>query len=286
MARVIDTRRSRLLLATLVFAHLLAISHQVDGGGGISLLERSVFLVLSPFQRLVAAVVRSASHAWADYVDLRGVREENRRLEGRVRTLETDLQQERHQAGEAARLRELLSLQAILPLETVAAEVVSREGQPWFRIVTLNRGTADGVALNAAVISPSGVVGRVIRVGPKAAQVQLLLDTNSGVGVLLERTRTSGVVSGQVGPDSGQPELVMKYVSASADVGAGDAVVTSGLDRIFPKGLVVGRVRSVGPVAGLFKEVLVTPSARFEELEEVLVLRGATEAPVLTEAVK
>lgn len=286
MARVIDTRRNRLLLAFLIFGHLLAISHQVDGGGGVSLLERSVFLTLSPFQRLVAAVVRGASGAWSEYVDLRGVREGSRRLEARLRALETELQQGRHQAAEAARLRELLELQAILPLKTVAAEVISREGQPWFRTLTLNRGTADGVVLNAAVISPSGVVGRVIRVGPRAAQVQLLLDSNSGVGVLLERTRTGGVVSGQVGPDSGEPDLVMKYVSATADVRTGDVVVTSGLDRIFPKGLVVGRVRSVGALGGLFKEVLVSPSARFEELEAVLVLRGTTESPVLSEAVR
>jgi rod shape-determining protein MreC len=88
----------------------------------------------------------------------------------------------------------------------------------------------------------------------------------------------TGVLQGQVGPaDEAKFDLVMKYVPALADVAVGDVVVTSGLDRIHPKGLVVGRVRSVGAGAGLFKDVLVTPSAGFDRIEEVLVVRRAAE---------
>jgi rod shape-determining protein MreC len=102
----------------------------------------------------------------------------------------------------------------------------------------------------------------------------------------------AGVVSGQVGSPDGSPgatpnELVMKYVPVAADVAENDLVVSSGSERIFPKGLVIGRVRSVGVGAGLFKEVRVTPSSRFDRLEEVLVERGFAREPLATpEAVR
>jgi rod shape-determining protein MreC len=287
MALVIDARKSRVLLVVLVLVHLVVISHQVDAGGGASLLQRVVFSLLSPLQSGVAGVLRGVSAAWAGYVDLRGVHEKNRRLEERLREVETLLQEKQHAAREAERLRELLDLRPTLPLETIVAEVVTRDGVPWFRTITVDKGREQGVALDAPVISPTGVLGRVIAVGPHAAKVQLLLDRDSGAGVLIERTRVNGVVAGQVGfTDAGATDLVMKYVPELADVKVGDEVVTSGLDRIYPKGLFVGRVSSVGRGVGLFKEILVTPSARFDRIEEVLVVVSSREKPVLTERVR
>ena len=287
MARVIDARRSRLLLAGLIVGHLIVISQQVDGGGGSSLLERLIFNVLTPPQRAVAAGLRGIQAAWAGYVDLRGVRRRNEELAGRVASLEADLENERQRAAEAERLGEMLELKKALPLQTVAAQVIARDGLPWFRTLTLDRGTSAGIALNAAVLSTTGVVGRVVAVGPAAARVQLLLDRDSGVAVLSERSRVTGIVAGQVGVEgAGKTDLTMKYVSSLADVVVGDRILTSGLDQIYPKGLVVGRVRSVGAPAGLFKEVVVAPSARFDQIETVLVVRGGPEGVTLTESVK
>ncbi|MFI5170713.1 MAG: rod shape-determining protein MreC, partial [Vicinamibacterales bacterium] len=204
---------------------------------------------------------------------------ENRALRQQVRSLETELQLRAHRAQEAVRLRELLALQQAVPLDTLAAQVVGRDGVPWFRSLTLDKGEADGVKLDAAVISATGVVGRVFATGPHAARVQVLLDRDSGAAALVERSRVSGVVSGQVSTaEAGAEDLALKYVSERADVVVGDVVVTSGLDRIFPKGLVIGRVRSVGDVTGLFREIRVEPSARFDRLEEVLVLKGSPPA--------
>jgi len=161
-------------------------------------------------------------------------------------------------------------------MDTVAAQVVGRDGVPWFRTLTLDRGEADGVALDAPVMSPTGVVGRVFAVGPHAARVQVLLDRDSGAGVLVERSRVPGVVSGQVsGQASGAEDLVLEYVPERSDVAVGDVVVTSGVDGIYPKGLVVGRVRYVGKGSGLFRDIRVEPSARFDRLEVVLVVRQA-----------
>jgi rod shape-determining protein MreC len=287
VARVIDARKSRLLLAGLVVSHLIVIGQQVDGGGGGSLLQRLIFDLLTPIQRLVAAGLRGTEAAWAGYVDLRGVRQRNAELEARLAAVETDLEGERQQAAEAERLREMLDLKKALPLETVAAHVIARDGLPWFRTVTLDRGTASGVGLNAAVLSSTGVVGRVIGVGPRAARVQLLLDHDSGVAALDERSRATGIVAGQVGVEgTGKPDLMMKYVSSLGDVVVGDRILTSGLDRIYPKGLVIGRVRAIGPAAGLFKEVVVAPSARFDQMEALLIVRGGSEPLAITESVK
>jgi len=224
---------------------------------------------------------------WLGYVGLRGARDENRRLQERVRTLEIQLEATQQQIGEASRLREILELRPILPFPTMTAQVIAREGVPWFRNITIDKGQKDGVALNAPVLGVGGVMGRVVSVGPTAAKVQLLLDRDCGVGVRIERSRTTAVVAGQVAfSDSGTSELLMKYVPVLADVAVGDVVVTSGLDQIYPKGLVVGRVRSVGKGSGLFKEVAVQPSANFEKIEEVMVATAPPQPTVLTESVR
>jgi rod shape-determining protein MreC len=282
-----DTRRSRLLLAALIVSHLVVIGHQVDGGEGLSLLQRVVFKTLAPVQHVVAVAVHGVGQAWSSYLDLRSVHDENTRLADRVAGLERQIQDEQQRVLEAERLRELLELRQVLPVATIAAEVVGRDGLPWFRTLTLDKGKQDGIELDAAVLSPTGIVGRVVAVGPRAARVQLLLDRDSGVAAMIERSRVAGVVCGQVGfADQGKPDLVMKYVSSLSDVAVGDRVLSSGLDRIYPKGLVIGRVRSVGAGAGLFREVVVTPSAGFDRLEEVLVVRDPPEQPALTEAIR
>jgi rod shape-determining protein MreC len=272
MARPAERRHPRILLAALLLAHLLVISRQVDAGGGVSLLESSVLFVVLPVQSAVHRVGDAVAGAWSGYVDLRGARAEKWALEERVRGLETQLQERSQRAREAEALRDLLGLRALLPVETLAAEVTGRDGTPWFRTLTLNKGSDDGVHLNAAVLGSSGVVGRVIRRGPRACLVQLLLDQESGAGVRIERSRVTGVVAGQVGlTERPSRDLVLRYVPAMADVVPGDVVVTSGLDRIFPPGLLVGRVRSVSRGSGLFSDIRVTPSADFDRLEIVLV---------------
>lgn len=273
MASVIETRKSRLLLVSLVLVHLVAISKQVERGGQ-SLLGQGLFAIVAPVQGLITGSIRAVSGGWSGYVDLRRVHEENRSLQERVRVLESQLQDRQEQAQEAERLREMLQLRKELPLHVLAAEVIVREGVPWSRTITLDKGSADGVRLNAAVISTTGVVGRVIAVGPHASRVQLILDGQAGVGVRIERSRVTGVLVGQPGmPASVIGDLVMKYVPSLADVVVGDVVVTSGLDHLYPPGLVVGRVRSATRGTGLFKEIVVTPSAQFNTLEEVMVVR-------------
>jgi len=130
-------------------------------------------------------------------------------------------------------------------------------------------------------------VGRVVALADDAARVQILLDRDCSLGVLVERSRVTGVVQGQVGlADSGTTDVRMKYVPALADIQQGDRILTSGLDGIYPKGQIVGNVRSVGIPEGLFREVLVTPSVAFDRIEEVLIVQLPPQPTSFPESVR
>jgi rod shape-determining protein MreC len=137
-----------------------------------------------------------------------------------------------------------------------------------FRTVTIDKGTGQGVEANMAVISPAGVVGRVILPSGRASRVQLLIDGNAAAGALIERTRVQGVVQG-----FGDGSLRMHYVPATADVKPGDLVVTSGIDGIYPKGFVIGTIEQVERGTAGYHEITVRPAVDFTRLEEVLVVR-------------
>jgi rod shape-determining protein MreC len=257
-------------LLAFVILHLVAISRQVDVEG-ISLFERTVLSFFSPVQNAVSAVVMGVQGAWNSFVDLRSVGEENEELKSRLRTAEIQLLSQRAAVEENSRLRVFLDLKPRLPMASVLADVVARNASPWFGTISINKGFADGVSHGATVLSPSGVLGRVITVSANSASVQLLVDRDSGAAVLTERGRVDGIVSGFQDDADGSPLLLMKYVPSLAAVSPGEVVVTSGLDRLFEKGLVVGTVLRVAEPVGLFKDVWVRPSASPAFAEQVFV---------------
>jgi rod shape-determining protein MreC len=175
---------------------------------------------------------------------------------------------------EARRLRGLLDLRDESSYRAVAARVIARGAVGAARTILLGSGSHDGIANNQAVITPHGVVGRVIETAPGVTKVQTLLDPNSGVAALIQRTRVQGVVIGE-----GEETCRMAFVSELANVEVGDVVVTSGLDEIYPKGTIIGTVSEVGEASGLTRYVQVRPEVDFLRLEEVLVLTGAPAAP-------
>ena len=138
---------------------------------------------------------------------------------------------------------------------------------PDFRTVTLDKGTRDGLRADMAIISPAGVVGRLVVPSARSAQVQLLVDRNAAAGALVERSRAQGVIVG-----GGDDKLMMEYVSEVSDVVVGDIVVTSGIDGIYPKGFEIGRVERVEKNGTAYKRITVKPSVDFSALEEVLVV--------------
>jgi rod shape-determining protein MreC len=261
-------RRGNHLTFLLVLAgHVLLISSQVTTEEGHSVLQSGILAVLSPLQRGGEIVLSTTRSAWNEYVDLRAVRTENRQLRERIARLEQALWMDKEAVASYHRLRRVVELAEQLPFQSVVAEVTGVDASAWFQSLTVNRGARQGVRLNAPVVGPGGLVGRVIAVAPGAAQVQLLSDRDCSVGALLVRGRSRGIISG-----TGTAALQMKYVSNLEDVAVGDLVVTSGIDGMYPKGIAVGRVVQLQNGPRLFKNITVEPAARLERLEEVFIL--------------
>jgi rod shape-determining protein MreC len=263
--------RPGILLGIAVVFYVILISAQINTTKGVPLLQALTFGTFAEVQRFSTAIVDSVRSGWAGYLDLRRVRDENAGLRQALRSLEVRLQEEHAQAQRTDNLRQLLELKERSGLETVAAEIIAGSASPEFRTMTIDKGSSDGLEANMAVISPAGVVGRVILSSPSAAKVQLLIDRNAAAGALIERTRVQGVVTGV-----GDGSLRMEYVPGTADVKPGDLVVTSGIDGIYPKGFVIGTIDVADRGPGTYHEIVVKPAVDVTRLEEVLVVRGPT----------
>ncbi|MDE3154053.1 MAG: rod shape-determining protein MreC [Acidobacteriota bacterium] len=265
---ILDLRQhTGYLLAAIVVGHVILISTQVTSRTGVPVLAEVTFGVFSQVQRGTAAVVDGAEQVWRNYAALRGVRSDNRMLREELATARVQLQEQRALAERSRTLEQLLGLRDRSNLSMAAADVIAAGATPDFRTVTIDRGTLGGLHRDMAVIAPGGVVGRVVMSGLNASQVQLLIDRNAAAGALIERSRAQGVI---MGGDNGQ--LRMQYVAETADVKVGDEVVTSGIDGIYPKGFVIGRVTRVEHGVGGYRLIAVAPAVDFHSLEEVMVI--------------
>lgn len=261
-------QRPGFLLSAAILLHVILISAQVNTASGLPILQVVTFGSFSELQRATMATFGGVRGLWSGYVALQQVQEENNALKHELQSLQVSLQQERAEAQRTDNLRQLLELRERAKLDTVAAEVIAGAASPDFRTVTIDKGSSEDLATDMAVISPAGVVGRVILPSRRAAKVQLLIDRNAAAGALIERTRVQGVVVG-----IGDGTLKMQYVPGTADVKTGDLVVTSGIDGIYPKGFVIGTIDHTDRGAGAYHEIVVRPAVDFSRLEEVLVVR-------------
>lgn len=255
------------LLAAVIVGHLILISTQVNSRSGVPVLAAVSFGAFSEVQRGTAAIVSGTAGLWDDYVALWHVRAENEQLRQALTDTRIQLQEQRALADRSQRLEQLLALKQRTPLSLSAADVIAAGASPDFRTVTIDKGSDAGLHRDMAVIAGAGVVGRVVMAGLHASEVQLVVDRNAAVGALIERSRAQGVVMG-----NGGPLLQMQYVSETADVKPGDTVMTSGIDGIYPKGLVIGQVQTVEHGVGGYKLIAVRPSVDLSRLEEVLVV--------------
>jgi rod shape-determining protein MreC len=273
-------RRTGYLLLAIMVGHVILISAQVQSKSGVRVLEAVTFGAFSRVQLGAAAVVNGVRNGYGGYVGLRGVRAENEALRARLSELEVRLQEQRALAARAAQLQKLLDLKRSTTLPMLAAEVIGGNPNPGMRTITIDRGSADGVRTNMAVIAARGVVGRVIgEPAAHAARVQLLIDRDAAAGAIIERSRAGGMVTGSVV----DPPLRMELVSSLADVKPGDLVVASGVDGIYPKGYAVGHVETAAR-SGLYLTITVRPTVDFSSLEEVLVVLTPPRSAVPAEA--
>jgi rod shape-determining protein MreC len=261
-------QRTAMLFIAVVLGHIILISAQVNSSAGVPLLEVVTFGAFAEVQRGAAGLTGGIRDAWSGYGNLRHVRAENEELRRKLGELQVQFQQERARAERALQLENLLGFKQQLRVDTIAAGVIGASASLDFRGITIDRGTSQAVTANMAVIGPAGLVGRVVTPTAHASKVQLLIDRNAAAGALVERSRAQGIVVG-----SGVDMLRMDFVPATADVKAGDVVVTSGVDGIYPKGFVIGKVEQVENGNGIYKAIRVRPSVEFNRLEEVLVVK-------------
>lgn len=258
------------LLGLVVGVCLLLLTVQTRGHRARA--ADALALLTTPAQRAVAAVHRVASGAWTTYRDWKDVRGENRRLREEIERLRIEGLRVSETSEENRRLRRLLVLREMLPLTTVAGEVIGRESGGWGRALTVNRGRGDDVTRMSAVIAPEGLVGRVVDLRPGAAVVQVVTDPASTVGGHAVRSRTAGIVEGGT-----RGTLRFKYMAREGEPPVvGDLIVTSGAGGMFPRGIPIGRVRAIDDRgSAMFHFAVLVPAVDLARLEEVLLLTGA-----------
>jgi rod shape-determining protein MreC len=282
---VLDIRqRTGWAFMIVILAHIILISAQVKTRRGVPVLEEVTFGAFAEVQRAATGGVATVQEGWQNYFALQQIRQENEQLRQEVAQLRIGLQQERAIAQQSRALQQLLDLRGTPDLKTGAAAVLGSGPDANFRTMTIDKGTQDGLRPNMAVIAPTGVVGRVVMPVARSSKVQLLIDRDAGAGVMIERSRANGVISGSGATDelSFRAGLLdLDYIPSTADVKAGDRVVSSGIDGIYPKGFVVGEIQSVEREAGEYR-IKVRPAVDFASLETVLVVLD-TPPPIETD---
>ena len=250
----------------------MLLAFQVKREHNVTLVRYWAVQAFTPVERVGTWSFSKVRGFWSGYVGLRDTRDENQRLKAEVDQLRMRNRELESKAAEAQRLSVILNFREAHPETTMlAAEVIGASADPASHTLFINRGEHDHLRRNLAVITPDGVVGKIVEVFPSAAQVLLINDKESGVGALLENSRAHGVIKG-----TGDLEPRMEYVENGEKVQPGDLILTSGEDRIYPKGIPVGTVESAAQ-SSPFQSIRVRPAARLDRLEEVLVLMSQQE---------
>jgi rod shape-determining protein MreC len=257
-----------ILAALLLFQVVLMSTNARHPDSEQSFLRVWLVTALTPIVRGANAVVSSVTGVVASYVDVRHAREENVELRERVDELAAERNKALERAAELNSIRAQLALPARPPYRELAANVASRDAALWFRRFVIDRGTLDDIKRDMPVSASGGIVGRIIAVGPNFAMVQAITDKHAGVGAMLQNSRAMGEVHGL---DNDRCEL--KNISTAEKVEVGESVVTTGLDRIYPKGLLIGTVERIeaDPNAPWHK-IIVKPAAAVDRVEHVFVL--------------
>jgi rod shape-determining protein MreC len=267
MINAISRHRPLALLTGVILAQVLLLAYQIRRDHDVRLIRYWSVQASMPAARGGTWFFSHVGGLWSGYVDLHDARNENQRLQQQVGQLQLRNSELETEAAEAHRLETLLNFRDAHPeAQMLAAQVISASADPGSENLFINRGEDDHIKRNMGVITPDGVVGKVVEVFPNTSQVMLMTDKDMGVGAMFSDSRTHGVVKG-----TGEPQPLMDYVVNDEKVSAGETIVTSGEDRIFPKGLLVGQVASAKD-GNPFQKILVHPAARLDRLEDVIVL--------------
>jgi rod shape-determining protein MreC len=256
-----------LLFGCLLTAILVLIISMADRKE-FTVLHKFGLEVIGPFQTAISKVSNYSGSIRQKYVDLLSVREENEQLRQELLQYRTANIEYREALATNVRLQKLLELKESLPPPTLTAEIVGKDPSLWFRTLTINRGSSDGVQKGMPVVTVEGVVGQILTSSPNYSKVLLATDPNSAVDVITQKTRVHGIVKGL-----GRDAFGLNYVFKSAVVEKGDFVLTSGLGGVFPKGLMVGSVLEItNSRRGMFQKIEIEPAVDFSQLEHLIII--------------
>ncbi len=279
MPAFIRRHRSFFTLLVVVAAQILLLSLQITRNNHVPLIRYWAVEAFDPFERSLGGLMKASVNAFRTYQHLWRAEQENQELHIQLVAEQAQIQRLGEQAEESQRLRTLLDFKNQLTFQTMPAEVIGSsnsgldqpsENSKVLTAIFIDKGSDSGLTADLAVITPEGVVGKILAIFPHSAQVLLITDPSSGVGVTLAQSRVQGILKG--GSNS---FCDLKYVMNEEEVKRGEAVVTSGLDQVYPKGLSVGNVANVGD-GDIYKTINVKPAVDLNRLEMVLVVLKPT----------
>jgi len=270
MESVLGRYRNLVILVGVLFLQILGLAVQVKRSNDTEntrLIRVWAVDAITPFERVLIWAQNGTGNLWHNYVYLRGVRAENRQLKDQIEQLRLEQVRLNDDAAQAHRLQALLAFKEQFIAKTVAAQVIGSSGTDASRLLYIDKGENQHLKRDMAVITADGIVGKVLQVYPSVSQVLLINDQSSGVGTILEKSRLQGVLKG-----TANGQVALEGVMSDEQVSPGEAVLTSGGDQIFPKGLPVGTVTKVSTGKDLFLNIGIKPAVNLSKLEEVLVV--------------
>ncbi len=262
----VNRHRPLFVLVVMVTAQLLLLSLQITRNHNVRLIRYWTVETFDPLERSLGGLMNVSSTAYRSYRHLWHAEQENQELYNQLAAAQEQIQRLGEQAGETQRLRTLLDFKNELAFQTVAAEVIASSPGENSNAIFIDKGSDSGLTNDLAVITPQGVAGKILAIFPHSAQVLLITDPESGVGVTLAQSRVQGILKG-----STNTSCDLRYVMNDETVSTGEAVVTSGLDQVYPKGLPVGSVMYAGS-GNIYKNITVKPAVDLSRLETVLVV--------------
>lgn len=278
-----------LVLVAVLLAQTIGLAIQVrrpiesgaPDGSSVTLVRYWFVSTVTPLERFFLGFGHTVRGGWSNYAYLRGVRQQNAQLQQEIARLRLEQAEMAEDAIQGHRLQALLAFQQHYVATTVAAQVIGTSGSDLSRVLYIDKGSADGLKPDQAVITPDGIVGKLRDVFPHTAQVLQINDQTSGAGVLLASTRIRGILKG-----STIGRIQIMNLTPDSRIKPGEQVLTSGGDQVFPRGLNVGTVESIAPDPDHqpYTLIVVRPAANLFQLEEVLVITGTQ--PELTAQAK
>jgi len=273
METLLNRYRNITVLLLVIFAQLVLIAVQVRNDQDVRMVRVWSITAITPLARVLETVRGGTSGFFQNYILMRDARADNRRLQADLDRLKMENQFLRTEISTADRAKALVAFQQRTQSRTIAARVIAAGAGVSSKVVFVDRGSGSGVEKGMAVVTPDGIVGKVIAAYPTASEVMLVTDPEFAAGVVSQKNRVVGTLKGQ-----GQSTCKVDYVPSEEKVEVGEMFYTSGDDRIFPKGFPVGVVRVVR-ASSPYQEVLVEPSGLERGLEAVLiVLEGVHQA--------